>query len=1019
MPRDRLSSDLSSGPSRSRSNARTSNPSVAHDMIPLPASLRSGPSASLLCPPIDELPTDGMIHAEDIFRESFESYTSDYDTNGWEFSSSRSLTDFAMSSRSMHDFGASSRSLLDFAASSRSLHEFATSRSTLTNRMYRASNSARESMMLEEISETDLSAVLDEEDEETIMHEKRSNSIMSEDNEFKQRQAKSRWAQQVKLKATRFLEASKAQLAANHSSSFKKGSSLDAAIAAAAGHPEGSTLQKWNRWLYDHYSTNVKSVPTSWGKVLQLPNTIAKWNREDPQTSHPIEPLSLVALEEVVNTPKMMRYYASWLKTEQDQCKLFFLCSLDEYRVFWRMVVQRPDMTASSKSLLAMSDENKSLLQTYGQKLLLKYVTAGSQFYVGDDMVVHLPTVQADIHNGGEAALHAFDQIARNVKQHLMLTFPSFRTTDLYADMLASVERTLLPLDAILLNRLLCNFFWLFLFQHQYHNEVALYMEIQYDFKRLYRQYADSKLPRKTRMQLGSDAVAMLQYIRQKYFDGNDDFTDLEASVSAAHTRLHKEQEAIFEKLEENYEELYFRFIASPAYAEFALYPRSNSDDSVHRLSELLLHYGLRAHPPVMAPERPRPSLLEMPKSWVYSIVSFESVFRADGHTFELQWISYDEHMDLDQTIESFLVPWCKDASQCVMLSHATPDPIAFNTRALTGETELFGAVLTLFKPFRDDAKGASYYIPFGVAVFSMFPLFDTLRDRLGEAYKSLAPSTSTSSFHLDEAVVSAISRPVVDVLPSFVASLPPLGFSLHLLFDTLDVSNVLTVFTAVLLECRVLLISSQYTVLALVAETLRTLIAPLNWPHVYVPVLPGRMLDYLQCPTPFLFGVQKDLLDASLLSELGDEVLCVDLDTSMVVQGEIPVGLPTPVWKRLHSTLRSCLKAHVTQSDHVFGSSFPRQVAPFPDVRIRLAFKEAVEMLIGTGDNDEGADVHFGRFRYLWDDQYQEKVVFFDEAGYLALSPLAMRPFRTSFISTQAFSEYVVVRNGFRDKQR
>ncbi|OQR94952.1 hypothetical protein ACHHYP_00798 [Achlya hypogyna] len=1015
MPRDRLSSDLSSGPARSRSNARTSSSSlVTNDMIPLSSSLLSSSLRGGACPPIEELPIDGMIHAEDIFRESIESYTSDYDTNGWEFSSSRSLTDFAMSSRSMHDFGASSRSLLDFAASSRSLHEFATSRSTLTNRMYRPSNTARESMMLEEISESDLTAVLDE-DEETIMHEKRSNSIMSEDNEFKQRQAKSRWAQQVKLKASRFLEASKAQLAANHS---RKGSPLESAIAAATAPPEGTTLQKWNRWLYDHYSTNVKSVP-SWGKVLQLPNSLAKWNREDPATSHPIEPLSLVALEEVVNTPKMMRYYASWLQTEQDQCKLFFLCSLDEYRVFWRMVVQRPDMNASSRSLLAMSDDNKGLLQTYGQKILVKYLTAGSQFFIGDAMVTDLPTVQADIHVGGEAALHAFDQVARNVKQYLMVGFPTFRTTELYADMLASVDRTLLPLDAILLNRLLCNFFWLFLFQHQYHNEVALYMEIQYDFKRLYRQYTDTKLPRRQRQKLGSDAAAMLLYIRQKYFDGHDDMEDLESSVSAAHARLHKEQEAIIEKLDEIYEELYFRFIASPAYAEFALYPRSNSDDSVHRLSELLLHYGLRAHPPASPPVTPRPPLSALPKSWVYSIVSFESVFRADGHTFELQWISYDEHMDLDQTIESFLVPWCKDAAQCVVLSNATPAPLAFNTRALTGDTELFGAVLTLFKPFRDDAHGASYYIPYGVAVFSKYPLFTTLRDRLGEAYKAVAQLTASSSFHLDESVVSRISRPVVDIAPSVVSCLPPLGYPMHLLFDTLDVSNVLTVFTAVLLECRILLISSQYTVLAVVAETLRTLIAPLSWPHVYVPVLPGRMLDYLQCPTPFLFGVQKDLLDASLLSDLGDEVLCVDLDTSMVVQGEIPVGLPTPVWKRLHSTLRSCLKAHVTQSDHVFGSSFERQAAPFPDARIRLAFQEAVEMLIGTGDNDEGADVHFGRFRYLWDDQYQDKVVFFDEAGYLALSPLAMRPFRTSFISTQAFSEYIVARDGFPAARR
>ncbi|OQR89910.1 hypothetical protein THRCLA_09519, partial [Thraustotheca clavata] len=681
------------------------------------------------------------------------------------------------------------------------------------------------------------------------------------------------------------------------------------------------------------------------------------------------------------------------------------------------MAVQRPDMTASTRSLLSMSDENKSLLQTYGQKIFVKYLAPGAQFHVGEDMVVDLSIVQQDIYNGGEAALHAFDQVSRNVKQHLMVSFPTFRTTDLYTDMMQSVDRSLLPLDAILLNRLFCNFFWLFLFQHQYHNEVALYMEIQYDFKRLYRQYADTKLPRKQRQKLGSKASQMLKYIRLKYFDGNDDMENLESSVTNAYARLHKEQETIIEKLDENYEELYFRFIASPAYAEFVLYPRSNSDDSINRLSELLIHYGLRAHSPENTEVKLPLRLTDVPKSksWIYSVVSFESVFHAQNQNFELQWISYDEHMDLDQTIESFLVPWCKDSTQCVVVSDSTPQPIAFNTRALTGEVELFGAVLTLFKPCQGDLNdGSSYYIPYGVAVFSKYPLYNVIRDRLSEVYKAITHLSLSSSFHLDEAVVSTISRPVIDVVPTSIPSLEPIGFSMHLLFDTLDVSNLLTVFTGVLLECRILLISSQYTVLALVAETLRTLISPLTWPHVYVPVLPGRMLDYLQCPTPFLFGVQKDLLDENLLSELGDEVLCVDLDTSMVVQGEIPVALPTPVWKRLHSTLRSCLKPNVTHSDHVFGDTFDRQPYLFPEVRIRLAFQEAVEMLIGMGDHDDGADVHFGRFRYLWDDQYQDIVVFFDEAGYLALSPLSMRPFRTSFISTQAFSEYIVARDGF-----
>ena len=111
------------------------------------------------------------------------------------------------------------------------------------------------------------------------------------------------------------------------------------------------------------------------------------------------------------------------------------------------------------------------------------------------------------------------------------------------------------------------------------------------------------------------------------------------------------------------------------------------------------------------------------------------------------------------------------------------------------------------------------------------------------------------------------LSAPIPTTFIREAPELPCIDYSLALLFDTLDVTNVLTLFAAALLESRILLISSQYTVLAVVAEALRTILSPLKWPHVYIPVIPGRMLDYLHCPTPFIFGVQKDLLDANLLS--------------------------------------------------------------------------------------------------------------------------------------------------------
>lgn len=37
-----------------------------------------------------------------------------------------------------------------------------------------------------------------------------------------------------------------------------------------------------------------------------------------------------------------------------------------------------------------------------------------------------------------------------------------------------------------------------------------------------------------------------------------------------------------------------------------------------------------------------------------------------------------------------------------------------------------------------------------------------------------------------------------------------------------------------------------------------RSFLQPLSWSHVYVPLLPRRMAaDLLQCPTPFILGLE------------------------------------------------------------------------------------------------------------------------------------------------------------------
>ena len=52
-----------------------------------------------------------------------------------------------------------------------------------------------------------------------------------------------------------------------------------------------------------------------------------------------------------------------------------------------------------------------------------------------------------------------------------------------------------------------------------------------------------------------------------------------------------------------------------------------------------------------------------------------------------------------------------------------------------------------------------------------------------------------------------------------------------------------------------------DFEIAATAAETLSALLFPFSWQHVYIPILPERLLDILQAPVPFLIGIDEEVL--------------------------------------------------------------------------------------------------------------------------------------------------------------
>ena len=52
----------------------------------------------------------------------------------------------------------------------------------------------------------------------------------------------------------------------------------------------------------------------------------------------------------------------------------------------------------------------------------------------------------------------------------------------------------------------------------------------------------------------------------------------------------------------------------------------------------------------------------------------------------------------------------------------------------------------------------------------------------------------------------------------------------------------------------------------------------PLKWQHVFVPILPNKLIDYVCAPMPYILGIHSSMLQKVLKMPI-EEVVILDLD--------------------------------------------------------------------------------------------------------------------------------------------
>jgi len=87
------------------------------------------------------------------------------------------------------------------------------------------------------------------------------------------------------------------------------------------------------------------------------------------------------------------------------------------------------------------------------------------------------------------------------------------------------------------------------------------------------------------------------------------------------------------------------------------------------------------------------------------------------------------------------------------------------------------------------------------------------------------------------------------------------------------DVDKVLQLIRALLLEKKVILIKQDVSDVAILMQTLVTLLSPFKWNYPLITDLPPSLIEALESPQPFLIAIQRRIWDSQCKVQMMDNI--------------------------------------------------------------------------------------------------------------------------------------------------
>ncbi|CAL1545599.1 unnamed protein product [Lymnaea stagnalis] len=163
--------------------------------------------------------------------------------------------------------------------------------------------------------------------------------------------------------------------------------------------------------------------------------------------------------------------------------------------------------------------------------------------------------------------------------------------------------------------------------------------------------------------------------------------------------------------------------------------------------------------------------------------------------------------------------------------------------------------------------------------------------------------------------------------------------------YSAVDHDNMMKIFASMLHERRIYMTSKKLSRLTACIHAAEALLYPMHWQHLYIPILPSHLIDYISAPMPYLIGVHKNLLEKLTINrvDVGDAVV-VDLDSNTVESAYDDLGdLPDDVSNFLKKKLKKDAKHSMMNSGDAISRAFLQAI-----VRLIGGYRDALKFRPG-----------------------------------------------------------------------